>query len=377
MPIPDTPSRPEALPDDAVLQVDLAALAANYRLLRQLAAPGRCGAVVKADAYGLGIAPVATRLRDEGCTAFFVATTAEGIELRALLSDPALAIHVLHGPAIGAESLFVTHRLEPVLNSLGQVQRWAALSRLLGRPLPCMLNLDTGMQRLGLDGDDLSRLRADSKLLRALAISHVMTHLARADEPDQPSNRRQLELFDGWRAQLPAAPISIGNSAGILLGPRYRGDLVRPGIALYGGNPRLTAADAGLRPVIRLDAPILQVREVTSAGTVGYGGTDAVQPPGRLATIGIGYADGYPRALSNRGRVIIAGRHYPIAGRVSMDLTTLDVSAAPAGTIRAGMRATLIGDDLTLDVVARNADMVSYEVLTRLGKRLRRDYHGA
>lgn len=375
MAIADTPPRPAVLPDDAVLRIDLAALAANYQRLRTLAAPGQCGAVVKADAYGLGVAPVANCLRDQGCTAFFVATTAEGIELREVLPDPAVSIYVLHGPGTGAESLFVARHLIPVLNTLAQIQRWAALAGLLGKTLPAVLNLDTGMQRLGLDRGDLRHLREQPDLLRAIEIGHVMTHLACADEPAHPSNRRQIELFDSWRAQLPAAPTSIGNSAAILLGPPYRGDLVRPGIALYGGNPRAMSADSGQQPVVRLEAPILQVREIETAGTVGYGGTYPVRPPARLATIGIGYADGYPRALGNRGVAIIEGRHYPLAGRVSMDLSTLDVSTAPAGSIRPGMRATLIGDDLTLDVIARTAEMVGYEVLTRLGPRLRREYH--
>lgn len=364
-----------SMPEDACLRVDLAALAANYRRLATLVAPGCCGAVVKADAYGLGMDRVAVCLRGQGCAHFFVATAGEGVQLRAVLPDRSVAIHVINGVIAEFEPLFVEHGLVPVLNSFEQIVRFAAHARQCSRALPAVLNLDTGMLRLGLGASDLLRLRGRPELLRALTITQVMTHLACADDRSSPANQRQLDLFNEWRATLPPAPTSIGNSAAILLGHEFQGDLARPGIALYGGSPLAAGVTSGFQEVVRLEAPVLQVREVEAAGTVGYGATYAVRPPARLATIGVGYADGYPRSLSNCGSAIIDGRRYPMAGRVSMDLCTIDISAAAPGSVRAGAVATLLGGDLGLDEVARTAGMINYEILTGLGKRLRREYH--
>jgi alanine racemase len=364
----ETSSEPEPT---GVLVVDLDALARNYAKLRRLAAPAECAAVVKADAYGLGMEAVARRLYREGCRRFFVATQAEGVALRAILAEA--SIYVFAGPDAGAEPALRAAGLTPVLNSLEQVERWARG----GGSGPAVLHIDTGMARLGLEAAEVDALAGScASLVRGLEIEYVMTHLACADEPEHSLNRRQLDEFDRLRNKLPAAKTSIGNSAGILLGGEHCGDLVRPGIGLYGGNPCAAGANP-MEPVVTLEGRILQMRTVTEATTVGYGATHVAMPPCRLAVVGVGYADGYPRSLGNRCAAAFAGRRLPVVGRVSMDLMCLDASAVPPAQIAVGDYVELLGPAVPLDDVAAAAGTVGYEILTGLGQRLARRYVGA
>jgi alanine racemase len=351
----------------AKVVVDLDALARNYARLREAAAPGECAAVVKADAYGLGVGPVARRLLREGCTRFFVATAAEATELRALA--PQAAIYVLEGARAGEVDALVAARATPVLCSLEQVERWSGRGRAL-------LQIDTGMGRLGLEAREVEELARRPELLAGIEIELLVTHLACADEPEHVLNGAQLEAFERLRRRLPAARVSIGNSAAALTGAAMRGDVVRPGIGLYGGNP-FTARANPFDAVVTLTAPIVQIREIERAQTVGYGATYGVEPPARLAVVALGYADGYPRALGNRGVVAIAGQRAPVVGRVSMDLICCDVSALPRELVRVGEPVEAIGPTVTLDEVAAAADTISYEILTRLNPRLAREYRGA
>jgi alanine racemase len=363
----DLPSA-AAAPPPAELHIDLDALAANYRMLCEVARPSRVAAVVKANAYGLGVGPVAATLMAAGCDTFFVSSFAEGIELRAL--QPDARVFVLEG-AGGAVAGCVAARLVPVLNTVVEVREWVGAA---GRA-PAVLQLDTGMNRAGLDAGDVDALAADPALLGALGLELVMTHLACADEPDHPLNRLQVERFHRLRARLPPAPTSIGASAGALLGAEWRGDLVRPGLALYGGRP-LASGSNPMRPVVRLAARVLQVRVLAEEGTVGYGASARLAAPARIATVGAGYADGYPRALGNRGYACIGGVRVPVVGRVSMDLTTLDVSALPTGAVTIGDSIDLLGGGVSLEDAAELAGTVSYELLTRLSTRLVRRYRG-
>jgi alanine racemase len=349
----------------ASIEIDLDALARNYARLRTAVGGSRCAAVVKADAYGLGLAPVARRLAAEGCTEFFVATLGEGQALRALL--PGVQIYVFEGPASSAVEPFAAHDLVPVLNSLAQIASWS------GSGLPAALHVDTGMNRLGLEAGEVAAIAADSGLLQGLKPVFVMTHLACADRPEHLLNRAQLEAFSALRAKLPSAPTSIGNSAGSLLGPEFRGDLVRPGIALYGGNP-FTDRVSPVEPVVTVTAPILQIRRIETHGTVGYGASFPVAPGMRIAVIAYGYADGLLRALGNAGSVAIDGRLAPIVGRVSMDLICVDVSLLPKDETLVGARAQLLGHDVLIDDAARAAGTISYELLTALGSRAERSY---
>lgn len=348
----------------ATVRVDLDALARNFRMLRERSKPGDCAAVVKADAYGLGIERVANRLLREGCRRFFVATLAEAEQLRALAPDA--EIGVFEGALTSTVAALARIEARPVLNTLEQIERWAGKGRAL-------LHLDTGMNRLGLRAADVAALAQRRDLLDALQLDFVMTHLACADEPDHPLNAEQLARFEQLRAVVPGVRSSIGNSAGVLLDAAYRGDLTRPGIALYGGNP-FSDRPNPMEPVVQLTAPILQLHDVAEPATVGYGATYVANPPARIAILGIGYADGYPRNLGNCGTAAVAGQRVPVIGRISMDLIVLDVTAVPRDAVRVGAAAELIGPSVRLDEVATAANTISYEILTGLGRRLVREY---
>ena len=265
----------------AYLEVDLAALTRNFAQLRKMAGGAEVAAIVKANAYGLGMVPVARRLLAEGCQSFFVATLEEGRALRAALTEP--EIFVLEGVAVGCEAAFIEHRLRPVLNTADQVERWLALGR------PCALHVDTGMSRLGLDPGDAGALAASIGETGHAAIDIIMTHLACAEESDQPLNQRQIERFEAVARHFPQARTSIGNTAALFLGEAYDGDIVRPGIGLYGGNP-FDDRDNPFDVVASLKAKVLQIRAVETEATVGYGATHTAIPGDRLAIVGIGYA---------------------------------------------------------------------------------------
>jgi alanine racemase len=355
------------LTSSGVLVVDLDALARNYRRVRDIASPAECAAVVKANAYGLGVAAVARRLRAEGCRRFFVATADEGVELRGIVSDA--IIHVLDGVFDDSLDSLLQFELTPVLNSLQQIECWRPTGR------PALLHFDTGMSRLGMDAEQAELLLAEPHRLAGLQIEYLMTHLACADEPEHALNREQLQRFARFRTVLPDVPVSIGNSAGAFLGPEHRGDLIRSGIALYGGNPFIDR-DLELAPVAELSGRILQLREVCDTVTVGYGATRSIAPPATLAVVGVGYADGYRRCLGNRAFAAVRGVRVPVVGRVSMDYLCVDISALPAGSIRCGDRVELIGRTVPLDEIAAAAGTISYEILTGLGNRLQRVYEG-
>jgi alanine racemase len=354
----------------AVLEIDLGALVGNWGRLRDRLPPGAlCAGVVKADAYGLGMAEVAPALAAAGCTLFFVAQLDEGIALRRLLWDCEIA--VLNGLLPGSAPEFIAHRLVPVLNSLGQIAAWRAT----GRGLPAMIHVDTGMARLGLPPDELARLAADQSLLTGMTLRAIISHLACADELDNPLNAAQLAAFRAARAVLPAAPASLANSSGIFLGAEYHFDIARPGAAIYGVNPHPGSPNP-MTQVIRLKGKILQTREIDSGQTVGYGSSYRREGPGRIATIAVGYADGWLRSLSNRGSVAIAGQRVPVVGRISMDLMTIDVTSLDPQLARPGRFAELIGPGNDVDAVAAEAGTIAYEILTALGRRYYRVYSG-
>jgi alanine racemase len=353
----------------AVLTVDLGALVDNYRRLRRVAAPSEVAGVVKANGYGLGAVAVAGALRQAGCRSFFVAHLEEGGELRKRLPDA--RVHVLNGLPAGTEYAVRAAGLIPVLNHTDELARYAGLAGRLGERLPIALHLDTGMCRLGFGRAELEHL--DRRLLAPLDLVLVMSHLAVAEEPDNPLNETQRARFEELRALLPPAPASLANSSGIFLGPAFHYDLCRPGVALYGVNPTPGRANP-MAPVVTLEARVLQVHEVAAPGTVGYGATYPTRPGMRIATIPVGYADGYPRSAGNRARARVGGREVPLAGRVSMDLISLDVSELPAGAVRPGTMATLIGGPDGVDELAAAADTIGYEILTRLGSRFARRY---
>lgn len=357
----------------AFLTIDLDAVTANWRQLRDMVGGAEAAAVVKADGYGLGALPVARALAKAGAKTFFVATIDEGIALRAALPDP--TIFVLGGPLPGATGDLVDHDLVPVLNSLDQIGLWVGFARARGEALPAALHLDTGMSRLGLDAPAVARLAEQPALLAGIRPVLVMSHMACADEPGHAKNPAQLNAFTALAAKMPAAPRSLGASATIFLGAGYHFDLVRPGAALYGLNPQPDAPNP-MAAVVRLSARILQVRDVDTPMTVGYGASHSIRAKGRIAVVAAGYADGLFRSLGNRGFGIIEGVRVPVVGRISMDLTCFDVSHLPPELARPGALVELIGPDHDADALAAEAGTIGYEILTSLGARYLRTYLG-
>jgi alanine racemase len=276
---------------------------------------------------------------------------------------------VLNGLTPGSEAVFLDGGITPVLNDLGQVEAWAKAAGRAGRHLPALLHVDTGMHRLGLAEADVARLAAEPDRLAGIALRYVMTHFVSSELPDDPLNAAQAHRFAVACSRLPAAPRSLANSSGIFLGPVGASDLARPGAALYGINP-VPGRPNPLRPVVALDAPILQLREIAAGESVGYNATWRAQRRSRIATVAAGYADGYLRALSGRAVAMLRGRSVPMAGRVSMDLLTFDVTDVPEAAVGDTLR--LLGPELPPDALAEAAATNAYEILTSLGQRYAR-----
>ena len=355
------------------ITVDLGAVRANYERLAAAVAPARVGAVVKADAYGLGAGPIVRALADAGCRDVFVAFLGEALRLRPHLSAD-VRIHVLNGLAPGEEALCAARRVVPVLNSLAQARRWRETSRSVGAALPAALQIDTGMSRLGMAPAEAEGLLAERDFTQGVELTLLMTHLACADVPDDPANRRQRERLRALADRVaPDAPVSIANSAGSVLAPAFHGDLVRAGVALFGAAPA-PGLVGRLQPVVRLEARVIQVRSVEAGAGVGYGLTYTAPRPSRLATLAIGYADGWSRRLGGIAATWFGGVRLPLVGRVSMDSMTVDVTALPPGAIDEGDHVELIGPNAPLETIAAQAETIPYEILTALGPRLRRTY---
>ncbi len=358
----------------AVLTIDLAAIAANWRLLKARVGRADCAAVLKADAYGLGASRVGPALAAAGCRHFFVAHIDEALALRPHLPAQA-TVAVLHGVPPGAEADAAAAGLVPVLNSRPQVDAWRAQAARRGRRLPAILQVDTGMSRLGLSPVEVEALAADPQALDGIDLVLVMSHLACADEPAHPANAAQRERFAAARRRLPAAPASLANSSGIFLGADWHFDLARPGAALYGVAPVPGAANP-MRPVVRLQAKVIQTRAIDAGTPVGYGFGWCAPAATRIATVSVGYADGWLRSLSDRGTAWFDGVELPLVGRVSMDTATFDVGALPDGALPPGTLVDLIDARHGVDAVAAQAGTIGYEVLTSLGSRYARHYLG-
>ena len=355
----------------AILTVDLGALADNWQMLNRMFAGADLGGVVKADAYGVGVKQAAPALWQAGCRTFFVATIDEGAELRRLL--PESAIHVMGGLLGATEPTFIEHGLVPVLNSLGEIEAWGRFCRKQNSRFDADIHIDTGMCRLGLPADEVAALKAEPERIADFQVVTWLSHMASADETESPQNTRQLSQLSDALAGLPLAPVSFANSSTVFLGPEYHFDAGRPGAALYGVNPTPGRPNP-MGQAIRLQGKILQIRGVDPHESVGYGATHRVAAKGRIATVGVGYADGYLRSLSNRGRAFIDGHEVPVVGRVSMDLITLDVTNVPEDIIHPGTLVDLIGPDYDVDAIAHDAGTIGYEILTSLGKRYHRRY---
>jgi alanine racemase len=360
-----------------VLTVDLDALVANWRKLEKTAVPAECSAVIKANAYGCGTEPVAQALARAGCKTFFVATAEEAAAARAAL--PSAVIYVLNGFIQNTGEAYAKIDARPVIGDLNELAEWDVFCRRTGWAGGAAIHIDTGMQRLGLTVAEaqglIPRIHAGDH-----GISLVMSHLACAESLNHPMNARQLAAFRAIASEFSGVPASLSNSSGIFLGSPFQFDMVRPGAALYGVNPT-PEADNPMLPVVELKARVAQIRDVERGESVGYGGTWTARRPTRLAIISAGYADGYFRAGSSndgtRGaEVIVAGKRCPVAGRISMDLTAVDVTDLEKNAVRRGHLVTLIGEGITVDELAHHFGTIGYEVLTSLGPRYARIYKG-
>ncbi len=371
-PVPTTPET------GGTLTVDLAAIEANWRSLVHRLLTVECAAVVKANAYGLGLQEVTTKLAQAGCKTFFVADLAEARAVRSRAPDA--TIYVLDGftPDWGEGLIDINAR--PVINSTTELAEWDAFVSAHAWQGGAALQVDTGMHRLGITPDEAAAL-APRTQTENHGIALLLSHLACAELPDHPLNAKQIQLFRELRALYAGVPASLVNSSGIFLSDSAHFDLARPGAALYGVNPTPGHPNP-MKSVVELTGRILQLRSVASDETVGYDATWTARRNSRIAIVALGYADGLLRAGSGTderpgGAAIVAGKRCPIVGRISMDLLCIDITDLADGAVHRGDQAMLIGADITVDEVAASAGTIGYEILTGLGPRSHLVYRGA
>jgi alanine racemase len=376
---PAEPSAPEVTggppePETGgVLTIDIGAVQSNYRALSTRVMPVECAAVVKADAYGCGLDPVVRALDRLNCKTYFVAHLAEGRRVRALA--PEATVYAFNGMVPGAAAAFAETRVRPVINSMQELAEWDAFCATSGWRGGAALHFDTGMNRLGIPADQAAALASRIKMPDH-GITLVMSHFACADTPAHPLNNRQVQLFREIRAMFRGIPASLANSAGIFLGSSTHFDLVRPGYALYGGNPTPGNPNP-MMPVVGLRARILQVRSLARGDTVGYGATWTASRAARIAIVSIGYGDGYHRSAAgtdprSAAEVVIADTRCRVAGRVSMDLLAVDVTGLPENAARRGEWATLVGGSVDIDALAAQCGTIGYELMCGFGRRYTR-----
>ncbi len=350
------------------LEIDLSKIRANYNILAKFCHNTSCaeiGAVVKANSYGLGANKIAPFLFQEGCKNFFVFSIDEGIDLRKSL-DLNANIFVLNGVFYNEIEEFDRYNLIPILNHLGQVKIWQEFAALRSRKIPGALHINTGINRLGMPAQEVEKLVNGYDLLQGIELQYIMSHLSSGEENDNPYNLEQLKKFKHYLQYFPEVKASLSNSSSMFLGTDYHFDLIRPGAALYGINPTPTKSNPMHHP-IRLVAPIIQIQEIPVNSSVGYNMTFLTDRDSIVATLPIGYADGYSRIYSNCGEVYIDGYKAPVIGRVSMDLITIDVTNLPPEKVFLGQEVEIIGDNCTTDKVASISGIFSYEILTMLG----------
>jgi alanine racemase len=361
-----------------ILTIDLAAIAANWQALARQLITVECAAVVKANAYGLGLKPVAAALAQAGCKTFFVADLAEARIVRARAKNA--SIYVLHGFTPESADAFVELNVRPVINSMTELAEWDTFVAARGWQGGAALHVDTGMHRLGVSLEEAVALAPRAHTSNH-GIALLLSHLACADIPDHPLNAKQLQQFRELRALYAGLPASLANSSGIFLGDAAHFDLARPGAALYGVNPTPGRPNP-MKSVVELTGRIVQIHSVARDQTIGYGATWTAPRLSHIAVVALGYADGLLRAGSSSdqhsgGAAIVAGTQCPIVGRISMDLIMLDITDVPEHAVRRGDFATMIGGELSIDDVAGAAGTIGYEILTRLGPRCHLIYRSA
>ncbi|MCC7305093.1 MAG: alanine racemase [Alphaproteobacteria bacterium] len=359
---------------EATLTIDLGAVRQNYRIL-QAKFKGAIGGVVKANGYGLGAQEIAGALYREGCRDFFVSSLEEGVRLRKYIQDA--RVIVLNGFYGSGADLYAGHNLVPAIGSFMEIEGYKKLGQKHGKKLEAWLSFNTRMNRLGLGAVETEKLLENMEMLEGINVTGIMSHFACADEAGHPLNDTQYEIFDKIARHFPQAKKSLCNSSAIFRDVKYHYDIARPGMALYGLNPTPEAKNP-MQPVVSLQVPVIRVRLVYKDAVVGYGATYKFDRDTWIATVAAGYADGIFRSLSNKGALYWKGYRCPIRGRVSMDLTTVDLSAVPESERpKPGDSMELIGGHQGADDLARDAGTIGYEILTALGQRYKRNYVGS
>lgn len=356
----------------AMLLIDLKALQDNYLFMKQSSSKSKAAVVLKANAYGLGLCPIAIALFNVGVEDYFVTTIEEGMMLRKALGT--VRIYILNGVFKGTEEVLKEHNLIPVLLSLEQLDLWRVYCQKIQKKGLAILQVNAGMGRFGVSLEEAEALVQDPTSLEGIELLYILGHLSSASLSTHPSNDTERKNFEAFLSLFPKVPATFANSPGILLGSQYRYDMTRMGIALYGGAP-LEDQPNPLKPVLSLKARILQVRSLKKGMTVGYDGTYTMPEDGNIATVNIGFGDGFPRALSNKGYGLVHGVKVPIAGRISMDWMSFDVTHVQEEVVP-GDLVTLLGGPLTIDSVATLAGTTSYDLISGLGARLHRTYVG-
>ncbi|MCV0427265.1 MAG: alanine racemase [Roseibium sp.] len=359
------------------LTIDLDAISDNWAYLRgKLNGATECAAALKADAYGTGQEKAGQALFSAGCRTFFVAVPTEALALRQTLPDA--VIYALDGLFPGTAEHFVEHRIRPVLGSFEEVVEWAEFCKVAGKSFEAAVHVDTGIHRLGLAPAEFSAAMNDPDLIGPFEPSLIMSHLACGSTPEHPMNDRQLKLFREITEPFPQFPKSLANSAGVLMGSDYHFDLVRPGISLYGGQAIETATNP-MKPVAKVEARIMIVRDVPKGDTIGYGARHTAKRALKNAVVAAGYADGLLRRASasdeqSGGFGMIGGYKAPILGRISMDMITLDVTDVPEKLLQRGAFVEMLGPNVAATELAAYAETIDYEYLTSLGQRFERVY---
>lgn len=357
---------------NGLLTINLQAIADNYKLFTKQTSNGcNVASVIKANAYGLGLKQIASKLKQLHCPQFFVATFNEAIELRN--HDNKTPIAVLGGLMNGIEKDYLEHNIVPVLNTPDDIQRWQRTAQQQNKKLPAIFHVDTGMNRLGLSTEETNVIINDPKTIDGLNVRIIMSHFACADEKDHPLTKQQADNFTKIAKHFPHAKKSLANSSGLYRDPAYHHDMVRPGYALYGGNPT-PELNNPMNPVVSLNARILQIRECKKGKTIGYGASHTFEKDTRTATIALGYADGFFRAHSGKAITYYKGQPCPILGRVSMDLVTIDISNIKGETPKQNDYVEILGSNQNIDDLAETAGTIGYEILTSLGHRYKREY---
>ncbi|MBT5827629.1 MAG: alanine racemase [Alphaproteobacteria bacterium] len=357
---------------DATLYVNLQAVQKNYLTLQQKSFPAKCAATIKANAYGLGVNSILNSLYEVGCRDFFTATLGEAIYLRKIKED--INIYIFHGLKENECDEFFKHNLTPILNSIDEIKIWQNYAKKKRLILSANIHFDTGINRLGLNFEDLKLFKSNKIKYDQIKIEYIMSHLACSNEHDNPRNQLQLEQVLELKEVFPKQKFNLANSSAIFLDKKYHFDMVRPGAALFGINPTPYLKENPMDQVVTLTTKVIHIREVKQNGMVGYGNICPIKKGMRLATIPIGYADGYLRSLTNRGYCYLKGNIIPTLGKISMDMTIIDISNFNKNEIKIGDEVEIIGKNIDLSELAKQAGTISYEILTSFSGRFKKVY---